>query len=216
MTGPAREIRILLIDDHALFREGLVRLLDSEPDLTVAGKTGTAREALEVLSSRPVDVVLLDFDLGPERAVDFLAELRNRGFPGRTLVVTAGVSDQESVQLVQAGVAGIFHKHNPPELLCRCIRQVAAGEVWLESNYLKPLFQRLDATEPAASFRLTDRERQVLRGVFQGLGNKEIAGRLQVSESSVKGTLQQLFQKTGVRTRSQLVRVALEQYREQL
>jgi two-component system nitrate/nitrite response regulator NarL len=216
MTSTSTPLQLLLVDDHALFREGLTRLLEREPGFVVAGTASTAREALHVLSMRHVDIVLLDYDLGAERAVHFISEARACGFSGSILIVTAGVSDLESIQLVESGVAGVFHKHNRPELLCECVRKVAAGEVWLENKYLKPLFRRVESAEPAVSPRLTERERHVLRCVFQGLANKEIAEGLGVSETSVKGTLQQLFQKTGVRTRTQLVRIALEQYRDQL
>ena len=209
-------LRILLIDDHALFRQGLMRLLEQEPGFTVTGQAESVSSGLDVLPDSQADIVLLDFDLGGERAVNFVSSARQRGFGGKILVVTAGITDPQAVQLIEAGVSGIFHKHNPPEALCQCIRQVASGEVWLERNYLKPLFERVDSTQTEASVRLTQREREVLRGVFQGLATKEVAERLNVSETSVKGTLQQLFRKTGVRTRSQLVRVALEQLRDQL
>jgi DNA-binding NarL/FixJ family response regulator len=209
-------IRLLLVDDHALFREGLFRLLENEPDFVVVAKCATARDALQVFNRVSPDIVLLDFDLGTERAQDFITDSRQAGFIGSVLIVTAGVSDEEAVQLIQSGVAGIFHKHNPPELLCDSIRHVAAGEVWLERNYLKPLFQKVDSARQDHQDYLTEKERQVLRCVFEGFANKQIAARLQISETSVKGILQQLFHKAGVRTRSQLVRVALERYRDQL
>jgi two-component system nitrate/nitrite response regulator NarL len=209
-------LRLLLVDDHALFREGLFRLLEREPGFAVVGRTGRVAEALQVLKNERVDIVLLDYDLGSERALDLLAEARRLPFAGKVLIVTAGVSEQEAIHLIESGVAGIFHKHNPPESIRECLREVANGEVWLERGYLKPLFGQLDATRTTQPATLTDKERKVLRGVFQGLGNKEIGATLGVSESSVKGILQQLFHKTGVRTRSQLVRVALELFREQL
>jgi len=216
MTATESPLNILLIDDHALFREGLVRLLEREPGFNVSGQAGSVSSGLDVLSKSRADVVLLDFDLGADRAVNFVVKARTGGFSGKILVVTAGISDQHAVELIEAGISGIFHKHNPPEALCDCIRQVAGGEVWLEKNYLKSLFERVDSSQPETSVRLTEREREVLRSVFQGLASKEIADRLQVTETAVKGTLQQLFRKTGVRTRSQLVRVALEQLRDQL
>jgi DNA-binding NarL/FixJ family response regulator len=209
-------LNLLLVDDHALFREGLVRLLENERDLRVIGKCGNGRDALDLLMSKHPDVVLLDFDLGGEQGLDFIKASRLSGFTGKILIVTAGVSDEEAVQLIQAGVAGIFHKTNPPELLCGCIRQVAAGEPWLERDYLRPLFRTVDPKHSAEQASLTDRERSVLRCVFEGCANKEIAAQLQLSETSVKGILQQLFHKTGVRTRTQLVRIALERYRDQL
>jgi len=214
---PARKIRLLLVDDHALFREGLARLLSSEPDFELAVPCSSAEEALRVLGSTQIDVILLDYDLGNETAGRFLSLATQRGFQGRVLVVTAGLGDSEVMGLLRLGVTGIFLKHNPPSLLAKAIRKVMEGEVWFDQRYLKVLLQESRTAEQEGRGRkLSERETEVLRYVFQGLANKEIAVRLKVSESSVKATLQQLFFKTGVRTRSQLVRVALEQYKEYL
>ncbi|MCC7173623.1 MAG: response regulator transcription factor [Bryobacterales bacterium] len=211
------KIRLLLVDDHALFREGLARLLASEPDFELAVPCSTADEALRVLGTSDIDLVLLDYDLGDETATRFLGSISQQGFRGRVLVVTAGLGDSEVMGLLRLGVTGIFLKHNPPSLLAKAIRKVMQGEVWFDQRYLKVLIQESRAAEQEGrTRRLSERETEVLRYVFQGLANKEIAERLQVSESSVKATLQQLFYKTGVRTRSQLVRVALEQYRSYL
>lgn len=212
---PSNKIRLLLVDDHALFREGLARLLSSEPDFELAVPCSTADEALRVLDSARIDVILLDYDLGNETASRFLALSTQRGFQGRVLVVTAGLADGEVMGLLRLGVTGIFLKHNPPSMLAKAIRKVVDGEVWFDQRYLKVLLQESRAAEQEGrGRRLSERETEVLRYVFQGLANKEIAVRLKVSESSVKATLQQLFLKTGVRTRSQLVRVALERYKD--
>jgi DNA-binding NarL/FixJ family response regulator len=99
-------------------------------------------------------------------------------------------------------------------VLVEAIREVLAGKVWFDQKYLQKMVGRATEEDLPRTRKLTDRERQVLNGVLEGLANKQIADRLLVSESSIKATLQQLFQKTGVRTRSQLVRIALEQYRD--
>ena len=214
---PVQKIRLLLVDDHALFREGLARLLASEPDFELAVPCSSGEEALRVLENREIDLILLDYDLGAETGSRFLVLAAQRGLKGRVLVVTAGLGDSEVAEMLRLGVTGIFLKHNPPSLLAKAIRKVMAGEIWLDQRYLKILLQESRASDlQGRGRRLSEREREVLRSVFQGLANKEIAVRLQVSESSVKATLQQLFFKTGVRTRSQLVRVALEQYRDYL
>jgi two-component system nitrate/nitrite response regulator NarL len=205
-------IKILLLDDHALFREGLSRLVESEPDLEMAGHCATVEEAAAILRRKPIDLVLLDYDLGKENGFEFVARARGLGFAGCFLIVTAGMSDAESVQALRLGVGGIFLKHHSPALLTQAIRKVMAGETWLDHSAVQAL---VEATKPpqASEARkpFTERENQVLQGVFEGLGNKEIGARLSISESSVKAALQQLFQKTGVRTRSQLVRFALEE-----
>jgi two-component system nitrate/nitrite response regulator NarL len=213
---PDRTIRIVLVDDHALFREGLSRLLGTEPDFQVVAQCGTVKDALDVLSREPVDVVLLDVDLGPERGSEFMAGARRIGFRGRVLVVTAGLRDDEAAYFLREGAAGIFLKHDSPAVLARSIRHVMDGEASIDQRLLAGLMRTASEEEEPGRAALTDRERGVLRGVFEGQANKEIAAQLGISESSVKAALQQLFQKTGVRTRSQLVRIALEQYRDQL
>jgi two-component system nitrate/nitrite response regulator NarL len=209
-------IGLFLLDDHAMFREGLARVLEKEPDLKVVGQCASTAQALTLLPVSGASVVLLDVDLGPERALDFVIHAKRKGFAGQILVLTAGVSGPEAVQLVQAGVAGILHKHHSTSILCKTIRQVAAGEVWLEKDYLSSLFQSVDRTHGQERPRLTERDKAVLRFIFEGLTNKEIAAKLEISEGAVKASLRQLFEKLNVRTRSQLVKVALEQHRDQL
>lgn len=213
---PSPRIELLLVDDHGLFREGLAGILDKEPDFTVIGKYAVAAEALQDLDKSLPAVILLDFDLGMERALDFIPAARDKGFRGQILVVTAGVGDQEAVQLIQAGVTGIVHKHNPPEVLCEAIRAAARGEAFLEKMYLTPLCRSADQTRKLGRPQLTERDKAVLRFVFQGLTNKEIGGRLEIAEGAVKASLRQLFKKLGVQTRAQAVKVALESYRDQL
>jgi DNA-binding NarL/FixJ family response regulator len=204
--------KILLLDDHALFREGLSRLVESEPDLEMTAHCATLSEAADILRHKPIDLVLLDYDLGKENGFEFIARARKIGFEGRFLIVTAGMSDAESIQAIGLGVAGIFLKHSSPALLVQAIRKVMAGETWLDQSSIQALIEATKRRErPSPRKPFTERENQVLQGVFEGLGNKEIGARLDISESSVKAALQQLFQKTGVRTRSQLVRIALEQ-----
>ena len=116
--------------------------------------------------------------------------------------------------MIRAGVSGIFHKQHAAEDLKRSIREVFEGKVLIDAHYLRQLVQP-DA-EDAPQIRLTERERLILRYLMEGLANKEMSARLGVSESAVKAALQVLFNKTGVRTRSQLVRVALEHFRDDL
>jgi len=209
-------IALLLVDDHQMFREGLARVIEKESDLKIVGQCASASEALAVLPKSGATVVLLDVDLGSERALDFITNARRQGFDGKVLIVTAGISDQEAVQLVQAGVAGILHKHHSTHLLCETIRKVSKGEVCLENAYLGPLFRSVDRSRAPNRPKLTDRDKTVLRLIFQGLTNREIAEQLEISEGAVKASLRQVFGKLKVRTRAQLVKVALEQYRDQL
>ena len=220
MTGSVENrdrVRILLVDDHALFREGLARLLGAEAGFEVVAQCGTVDEAIAIVSTRPVDLVLLDVDLGAERGSELMRRVRQQDLPARVLVVTAGLTDSEAAWFLREGAAGIFLKHDPPAVLVRSIRQVMDGEASVDHRILTGVLRMGAAPEDAqGKAPLTSREREVLRGVLEGHANKEIAADLEISESSVKAALQQLFHKTGVRTRSQLVRIALEQYRDQL
>ncbi|MFZ0684294.1 MAG: response regulator transcription factor [Terriglobales bacterium] len=212
----ARNIHLLLLDDHTLFRESASRLLAAEPGFHVAGHCSTVAEGLQILRRQPIDVVLLDFDLGGNDGRHFVHAANEMGFQGKILVVTAGVDARASAELVRSGISGVFRKHDSAALLAQAIRDVMAGKVWLDHEQLQTALRADAATVPDPRTRpFTERERQVLSGVFEGLANKEIATRIGVSESSVKATLQQLFSKTGVRTRSQLVRIVLEQHRGQ-
>jgi DNA-binding NarL/FixJ family response regulator len=204
-------IRLLLLDDHALFRDSLGRLLESEQDFEVVGHCATSAEALDALERSEIDVVLLDFDLGEDQGTSFLASARSAGFQGRVLVVTAGMGDADASLALKLGASGIFLKHDSPVTLAQAIRLVAGGGTWLDSKLVQKIARRAgqqEETGPGKS--LTNREQQVLEGIFEGLTNKEIANRVGVSESAIKANLQQLFEKMNVRTRSQLVRVALE------
>ena len=192
-------VRIFVVDDHALFREGLLRLLDTDETLKVVGSADSVPTALEQLEQTPTDVLILDYDLGSHTALDLV----------RALHVTAGLPDRDAMELIRLGVCGIFHKKNPPEELRRSIREVAAGKVLIDQSYLQMLMESV-STLQSAPVQLTERDRKVLRMLLEGKSNKEIAADMGLSESAAKASLQQLFAKTGVRTRSQLVRVALE------
>jgi len=207
-------ISILIVDDHALFRESVARLLAAEPDFEVAAHCGSVDEALQTLRQTHIDIVLLDVQLGEQDGTQFLRLAKQQGFDGRVLVVTAGIEESKVAELIHTGISGIFTKHNSADSLPQGIRDVMAGKVWFDQKLLQnAITGNLSAR---AQGRFTQRERQVLSLVFEGLANKQIAERIGVSESSVKATLQQLFSKTGVHTRSQLVRIALEQYKDQI
>ena len=204
-------IRLLLVDDHILFRDGLSRLLALEPDLEVVAGCETVAEALDIVGREPVDIVLLDYDLGEDHGSHFLSSARRAGYMGKVLMVTAGMTAKESSSALHLGASGIFLKHNSPGTLARAVRLIMGGEIWVDPRVIQLMADRVDQREEErVSPLLTEREQQVLRGIFEGLTNKEIGAQLGVTDGAVKATLQQLFQKTGVRTRSQLVRIALE------
>jgi DNA-binding NarL/FixJ family response regulator len=202
------------VDDHGLFRESLSRLLQAEPDLQIAGHCASTAEAVAVLEREAVDIVLLDYDLGEEQGLPFLEHAKRAGFKGRVLMVTAGMDDSETLRALESGSSGVFLKHSTPAELVQAIHKVAGGEMWLDPRAVRAVVSGASgrSEQERSSQPLNARERAVLKAVFEGFTNKEIAGQLGISESSVKAAMQQLFDKTGVRTRSQLVRIALERH----
>lgn len=210
----SRLIRILLIDDHTLFRESLSRLLQAEQDMEIVGTSATIREGMRLLAAENPDVVLLDYDLGEDQGLAMLAQAKAAGFQGAILMVTAGIDNATTLRVLQEGASGIFLKHSPPARLLTAIHEIADGRTWLDKRAMQSALAEANdgRNEERERQQLTARERDVLQGILDGLSNKEIGTRLAVSESSVKAALQQLFDKTGVRTRSQLVRIVLEEH----
>ena len=211
-------IHVLLVDDHTLFREGLRRMLDAEPGLQISGDFATAEQALEaVRRNLRFDVALLDYELnlgGHDGAngLDLLESLRHLRPEARVLLVTAGMPFADLQRAVQDLGAGVFLKTEPIAELMLAIQRTARGERWISSGAALELLSK-PAKIARPREQMTEREALVLRGVLEGLSNKLIGARLDLSESAVKAVLQRLFEKTGVRSRSQLVRYAIESER---
>ena len=124
--------RLLLVDDHVLFRESLGRLLAVEPDFQVVGQYGRGSEALEFLAREPADLILLDFNLPDGLGTRIIPWAREAGYEGKFLVVTGSIDAEASTDALRRGVSGIFLKHNPAASLLRAIRMVIAGDVWVD------------------------------------------------------------------------------------
>ena len=208
-------IRLLLLDTQALFRTGLARLLASEPGLEVAGECGNAAEALEVLGTLPVNIVLLDLDQATDGGDGFMSAARRMGYQGRFLVLAGAPDARAAAVAIRLGASGIFLKSETPDRLVQAITLVANGAAWLDQRIVRLLAdQSVDRfsqpAEEGSPNLLTEREQKVLLGILGGLSNKKIADKLGISEGAVKTSVQQLFHKAGVRSRSRLVRAALE------
>jgi DNA-binding NarL/FixJ family response regulator len=203
-------IRLALLDDHGLFRESLGHLLAAEHDFEVVGNCSTYSAGLELLAGTQVDMVLLDFAIEAKRSEGFIAAARQAGYQGKFLIVTAGIDAARSVAALKMGASGIFLKYNSSRRLVQAIRLVASGEAWIDQSLIDLIAERYPQQKNQPMGELTTMEQTVLNGLMEGLTSKEIGIKAGVSESSVKGVVQQLFDKTGVRKRSQLVRVVLE------
>ncbi|WP_293391544.1 response regulator transcription factor [Nevskia sp.] len=207
MVEASAPIRLYLLDDHMLFREGLLRLLDADPRFVVVGQSGLLEPGLAEIAQLRPDVVIVDYDLGEHTALDFMR--RRPPGAGAALLVTAGLPERDALELIRLGLSGICRKEVSPDELKASIHAVALGQVLIEQRYLQSIVAASTAPDRVS---FTERERAVLRGLLQGHSNKQIARQLASSESAIKATFQQLFNKLDVRSRSQLVMVVIQSY----
>ena len=201
----SQPIRLVLLDDHVLLRESLARLLAAEQGFELVAECAAAPEALQVLQSTTVHVVLVRLGVGG----DFVSTARHSGYRGKFLIVASEIDAAASIVALRRGAAGVFLESDSSSRLTQAIRLVANGEAWVSQKVIQLLARRPRSGDQCLD-ALTAREESVLNGVVEGLSNREIGSRVGASESSIKATVQQLFHKAGVRTRSQLVRAALE------
>ena len=205
------QLKLLVVDDHQMVADSLVRSLQDR-GFSVAGMCRSLEEVFAREDLDEIDIVLLDYDLGGEYATEFLPKAKRIGFAGYVLIVTAWVSDEEVKRLASQGVAGVFEKDRPLTDLHDAILQVAEGGTWFEKKHWAVLLQRQEESgEGQHGVALSPREKRIVRCLLEGMSNKEMASALAVTESTVKAVLQRLFEKSGVRTRTQLVLRALEE-----
>ena len=217
--------RVVLIDDHTLFRETLRRLLETEGRYAVVGEFATAGELADALDdglggggAKGFDLALVDYQLGSsENGLSVLQTLRERVPTAAVLMVTAGLSSGDLLAVVRELRVGVCLKSEPASELLLAMDKATRGELWVSSGAALALLAEEDrfrsrggGPEGPALIALIKRERSVLRRILEGLSNKEIGGQMGLSESLVKSVVQRLFEKMGVRSRSQLVRVAIE------
>lgn len=200
------KIRVLLVDDQELFREALAELIGLSPDIRMVGTASSIAGTIEFLRTETVDVILLDYVLGEELAFDLFQRAPDITSRAAILILSGGINEASAARLMACGVVGVLWKHTRISELTRSIRRVAA-ELSLERN-TRPS----PAADICSSTFFTERQLYVARAILRAKLTKEIAGELGVSESSVKCTVQQLFHKSGTRSRPELVRTLLERY----
>jgi two-component system nitrate/nitrite response regulator NarL len=201
-----RRIRLVLLDDHLLFRESLARLLGTHDGFEVVAEFTTTSEALKNLKDSGVDVILVDIGIAKE----FISRARKARFPGRFLAIAREVNAKDSAVVLRCGASGIFLDSDSSAWFIQAIRLVANGEGWVDHKVMQLIAARYSAKRDRWLDTLTEGEQTVLQGVIEGLSNRKIGVRAGIPESRIKTTLQRLYTKASVRTRSQLVRTALE------
>jgi DNA-binding NarL/FixJ family response regulator len=196
-------IRLYVVEDHAVVREGIRMLLSSADDMRVVGAAASASAALRELRRHDVDVVLLDLDLGDEDGIEWLPRIQAAVPNARVLILTALRDPGRDEAALRAGARGFVHKDASAALVLRAVRAVAAGELWFEPAVLR---SSASARRPPSPFStLTDREREIVALVGEGLRNEEIARRIGITEKTVRNHLTAVFDKVGVSGRLELV-----------
>ncbi len=206
------KIRVAVVDDHAVVREGIRRVLEGEPDVRVVGEGNNGDEALTLVERERPDVLVMDVAMPGRTGLQVAADLRRRGLPTRVLMLSMYDQPEYVLESVKSGARGYLLKDSPPAELRRAVRAVFEGE----SFFPPAVAARLAAARNAPPARsrldvLTPRERDVLEGIAVGETNKQIAARLGISHRTVETHRESLMDKLNVRTVAGLTKLALEE-----
>ena len=213
MDDNTKRITIVIADDHAIFRDGLRRLLEAEERFELVGEASDGAEAIELVSRLQPDVLLLDLAMPKLTGLEALAQVIQAKPGVRVIILAATVDRADIIKALQLGARGIVLKTAATQLLYKCIYAVVAGEMWVGRDSVPDLvgaLQELNAVSdsvPALS-NLTQRERDVVDAIIKGASNKAIAQALSMSEQTVKNHVSRILEKCGVQNRVELAMLA--------
>ena len=203
-------IRILIADDHPVFRHGLISLFRNEPEFNIVGQATNGRQALNLLDELHPDVLFLDLVMPELTGLDTLKELADSPTPVRTILLTASIAKEQIAQALQLGARGIVLKDAPTPVLFESVRTVVQDRFWVGEKMVPDLMQALRSyvappdAESNKKFGLTNRELDVVNAIVSGFTNREIGQKYSISEQTVKHHLRNIFDKTGVGNRLEL------------
>lgn len=213
-------VRILIVDDHPIFRHGLRALLESEPEFQVIGEASDGLEALDMAPRFRPDILILDLAMPQLGGMDALAELVaaqvTPGWRPYVVFLTVAIEQEQIVEALQLGARGVVLKDAAAEVLIEALRTVISGVYWVGREPVTDLMQYLRRLTPSVSkeeeediYQLTGREQEILSAIVAGLTNREIASRLSIREDTVKHHLSRIFDKVGVSNRLELAMFAV-------
>jgi DNA-binding NarL/FixJ family response regulator len=210
------KIKLLIADDHAIFRDGLRKLLDLEEVVTIVGEASNGAECIKMLGNLNPDILLLDLHMPEKGGFAVLEEVNFDTIPTRVIVLTAAEDDRDLVRAMRLGARGIVAKESATDLLVKSIHHVHAGEIWLDSHMTAGVINTLSASSKSGSRSekplLSDREIEIVQLVAQGFHNKEIGKKLFISENTAKNHLRNIFDKLGVSNRLELMLFAIHHH----
>jgi DNA-binding NarL/FixJ family response regulator len=201
-------IRVVLVDDHPIVLQGLQHLFERQPDFEVVSCCQDAAAALDAVRAQRPDVLVLDLRMPGANGLDILRTIASESLPCRTVLLTAAITEEQVLEAMKLGAAGLVLKESSPDALVSCVRRVHQGEQWIDRDTVARAFRTVLEREAAAreaTMMLTPREIEIVRMVAQGLRNKAIAERLSISEGTVKVHLHNIYDKFGVDGRLELV-----------
>ena len=213
MPKDRSSIRVLVADDHAIFRDGLRKLLNSDQEITIVGEAQNGEEAIKLVAKLKPDVLLLDLRMPEKDGLAVLEEINFDTIPTRVVVLTAAEDDRDVIRAMRLGARGVVLKQSATELLIKSIHRVHAGEIWLDNRMTAEVLKAFSKSSEAGPWRekplLSGREKEVVQLVAQGFRNKEIGEKLFISEQTVKNHMHNIFDKLGVSDRLELALYAL-------
>jgi two-component system nitrate/nitrite response regulator NarL len=211
MTKGSGTVRIVLADDHPIFRDGLRKLLEAEDGFQVIGEAGDGKEAVDIVRRLKPDILLLDLSMPSRSGLEALRDLESLCHVVRTIVLTVAIDRKEIVEALQLGARGIVLKESATQVLLKSVRSVMADQYWVGRGSVASIVQALRELTPSKSeaartkkFGLTPREMEIIGAIVEGCANKEIAAKCQISEETVKHHLTNIFDKLGVSNRLEL------------
>jgi len=199
------EIRIVVVDDHTLFRRGLVGLLCEMEGFQVVGEAGNGREALNIIGAEKPDIVLLDVNMPGMNGLETLATMRKEGLASLVLMLTISQHEDDLIGAIRAGASGYLLKNAEPETLRQTIRQVMAGKSVLAPEITEQVFRLVRSGQLGSANLLTDREVEVLRFLSRGLTTAQTGSEMFISENTVKTHVRHILEKLGVNNRAEAV-----------
>ncbi len=213
MTKAKQAIRILVADDHAIFRDGLRKLLEVADDVTIVGEASNGVECVKMLAKFKPDILLLDLRMPEKDGLGVLEEVNFDSLPTRVIVLTAAEDDRDVVRAMRLGARGVVLKQSASDLLLKSIRKVFDGEIWLDNRMTAEVIDAFKKSSESGQRRekplLSDREKEIVQLVAQGFRNREIGEKLFISEQTVKNHLHNIFDKLGVSDRLELALYAI-------